>query len=97
MNKKTMKNILSNSKSFFALILSLFLIGYIIISFMSLFFNIADVKHEIADLNQEYEDQVLQNEYLKNVKAGDTKEYMERRAREFGFVYPDEKIFYGIY
>ena len=85
----------------FSFILSiglLLLAGYFVISLINVNIQINDRKKEAEELNVRYEEQVAQNEALRNViDGGDKDDYIERVAREkLGYVMPGERVYYNI-
>ncbi len=85
----------------FSFILSiglLLLAGYFVISLINVNIQINDRKKEVEELNMRYEEQVAQNESLRNViDGGDKDDYIERVAREkLGYVMPGERVYYNI-
>ena len=76
----------------------LLLAGYFVISLINVNMQINDRKKEVEELNVRYEEQVAQNEALRNViDGGDKDDYIERVAREkLGYVMPGERVYYNI-
>ena len=59
--------------------------------------DISRLEKQKAEIRAEYDEQTQANEELKEVLANENKDnYIERRARENGYVKADEIVFYDI-
>lgn len=74
------------------------LVGYFVISIISLQASIKERRAELEQKNAAYEQQLADNERLQSIVDDEDKsEYMEQVAREkLGFVMPGEKVFYDV-
>lgn len=74
------------------------LVGYFVISIISLQSTINERRAELEQKNAAYEQQLADNERLQSIVDDEDKsEYMEQVAREkLGFVMPGEKVFYDV-
>ncbi len=74
------------------------LVGYFVISIISLQATIKERRAELEQKNAAYEQQLADNERLQSIVDDEDKsEYMEQVAREkLGFVMPGEKVFYDV-
>ncbi len=74
------------------------LVGYFVISIISLQSTIKERRAELEQKNAAYEQQLADNERLQSIVDDEDKsEYMEQVAREkLGFVMPGEKVFYDV-
>lgn len=74
------------------------LVGYFVISIISLQSTIKERRAELEQKNAAYEQQLADNERLQSIVDNEDKsEYMEQVAREkLGFVMPGEKVFYDV-
>ncbi len=74
------------------------LVGYFVISIISLQSSIKERRAELEQKNAAYEQQLADNERLQSIVDDEDKsEYMEQVAREkLGFVMPGEKVFYDV-
>lgn len=86
------------SRSFFLTLAVIALMGYFVISLISLQIQIRDKSQEVENAKQVYEEKVLENEELEGVlKKGDESAYIERIARDvLGYVLPGERVYYDI-
>lgn len=76
----------------FALFVSYF--GY---QFVTLQLHIKEQEAILAQTQQKNEDTEIANEELSNaVENGDEHDYLEKKAREEGYVQPDERVFVDI-
>lgn len=85
-------------KSFILSLALVLLVGYFIITIISLQVEIRDRKEVKEQLDMEYEQILSNNERLQAIVDSEDKgDYMEQVAREkLGFVMPNEKVFYDI-
>lgn len=85
-------------KSFILTLALVLLVGYFIITIISLQVEIRDRKEVKEQLDIEYEQILADNERLQAIVDSEDKgDYMEQIAREkLGFVMPNEKVFYDI-
>lgn len=76
----------------------LLLVGYLLICSVSSYLKTEQVKAETKTIKLEIEKEQKEKEEMENVlKENNIDEYLEKRAREdFGYVMPDEKVFYVI-
>lgn len=72
------------------------LIGYFLISLVSVQLDIKEKKQELAEARTQLEEVSGQNEDLKDLKENeDNESYMERVARDvLGYVLPGESVYY---
>jgi cell division protein FtsB len=72
------------------------LIGYFLISLVSVQLDIKEKKQELAEAQTQLEEVSEQNEDLKDLKENeDNESYMERVARDIlGYVLPGESVYY---
>ena len=72
------------------------LIGYFLISLVSVQLDIKEKKQELAEAQTQLEEVSGQNEDLKDLKENeDNESYMERVARDvLGYVLPGESVYY---
>lgn len=83
------------------LIIKLVFLGlavYVVISFIQLQVELSAKQERLAQLQQEYDQQLLTNEELQGVlDLGADEEYYERMARErLNYAYPDEQVFVDV-
>ena len=85
-------------RSFILTLGIILLVGYFVISIISLQTSIKERRAELEQKNAAYEQQVEENERLQAIVDDEDKsEYMEQVAREkLGFVMPGEKVFYDV-
>lgn len=98
MAKAAQKNRRTRKKSFILTLGLLLLIGYFVITFLSLQLSIKERRSVLEQKNVAYQQQVAENERLKSVvESEDKSEYIEQVAREkLGYVMPGEKVFYDV-
>lgn len=60
--------------------------------------NIKETKAEIADVNASYNEQVAENDRIRErIGGGEIDEYVEKVARdELGYVKPGEHVYYDV-
>lgn len=88
-----------NKPHTFILFLGLLLIaGYMIINSVSTYLKTEQVKAETEAIKVQIEEEQREKEKMENVlNENNIDKYLEERARaEFGYVMPDEKVFYAI-
>lgn len=85
-------------RSFILTLGIILLVGYFVISIISLQSTIKERRAELEQKNAAYEQQLADNERLQSIVDDEDKsEYMEQVAREkLGFVMPGEKVFYDV-
>ena len=88
----------SSSKSFFLTLAVIAVLGYFVISLVSLQMDIRDKSQQVEEAKQVYEDKSLKNKELEGfLKDGDESSYIERVARDvLGYVLPGERVYYDI-
>ncbi len=93
-----MKKEKKNSRSFFLTLAVIAVMGYFVISLISLQIEIRDKSKEVEDAKAQYEEIQLENEELESFLAdGDESAYIERIARDvLGYVLPGERVYYDI-
>ncbi len=93
-----MKKEKKNSRSFFLTLAVIAVMGYFVISLISLQIEIRDKSKEVEDAKTQYEEIQLENEELESFLAdGDESAYIERIARDvLGYVLPGERVYYDI-
>lgn len=98
MAKAAQKNRRIRKKSFILTLGLVLLIGYFVITFLSLQLSIKERRSVLEQKNVAYQQQVAENERLKSVvESEDKSEYIEQVAREkLGYVMPGEKVFYDV-
>lgn len=98
MAKAAQKNRRTRKKSFILTLGLLLLIGYFVITFLSLQLSIKERRSVLEQKNVAYQQQLAENERLKSVvESEDKSEYIEQVAREkLGYVMPGEKVFYDV-
>ena len=87
-----------NSRSFFLTLAVIAVMGYFVISLISLQIEIRDKTKEVEEAKSQYEEIQLENEELESFLAdGDESAYIERIARDvLGYVLPGERVYYDI-
>lgn len=85
-------------RSFLLTIALIALIGYFIISLVSLQIRINQKQQELESLRQTYKQVQIKNTELKQIVAEDDENgYMERIARDvLGYVLPGESVYYDV-
>lgn len=85
-------------KSFLLTLALIALIGYFIISLVSLQIRINQKQQELDTLHQTYQQAQIKNTELKQIVAEDDENgYMERIARDvLGYVLPGESVYYDV-
>ena len=98
MAKAAQKNRRTRKKSFILTLGLVLLIGYFVITFLSLQLSIKERSSVLEQKNVAYQQQLAENERLKSVvESEDKSEYIEQVAREkLGYVMPGEKVFYDV-
>lgn len=98
MAKAAQKNRRTRKKSFILTLGLVLLMGYFVITFLSLQLSIKERSSVLEQKNVAYQQQVAENERLKSiVESEDKSEYIEQVAREkLGYVMPGEKVFYDV-
>ena len=98
MAKAAQKNRRIRKKSFILTLGLVLLIGYFVITILSLQLSIKERRSVLEQKNVAYQQQVAENERLKSVvESEDKSEYIEQVAREkLGYVMPGEKVFYDV-
>lgn len=93
-----MKKEKKSSRSFFLTLALIAVMGYFVISLISLQIEIRDKSQEVQDAQAQYEEIQLENEELESFLAnGDESTYIERIARDIlGYVLPGERVYYDI-
>lgn len=93
-----MKKEKKNSRSFFLTLAVIAVMGYFVISLISLQIEIRDKSQEVEDAKAQYEEIQLENEELESfLEDGDESAYIERIARDIlGYVLPGERVYYDI-
>ncbi len=93
-----MKKEKKNSRSFFLTLAVIAVMGYFVISLISLQIEIRDKTKEVEEAKTQYEEIQLENEELESFLAdGDESAYIERIARDvLGYVLPGERVYYDI-
>ncbi|NLL62693.1 MAG: hypothetical protein GX241_00365 [Ruminococcaceae bacterium] len=98
-NHKTKKT--QTKKNSFSIILTIAIIGlmgYFVISLISLQIEIRDRQQQVDAANQIKQEKELENKELERFLAeGDESSYIERVARDvLGYVLPGERVYYDI-
>ena len=98
MAKAAQKNRRTRKKSFILTLGLVLLMGYFVITFLSLQLSIKERRSVLEQKNVAYQQQLAENERLKSiVESEDKSEYIEQVAREkLGYVMPGEKVFYDV-
>ncbi len=94
MKKKEKKN----SRSFILTLAIIAVMGYFVISLISLQMDIRDKQREVTEAQQVQQEKQAENEELeKFLTDGDESSYIERIARDvLGYVLPGERVYYDI-
>lgn len=70
---------------------------YCAFTLLSNYSDISRLKAQAADVNAQYEQQVMENDKVKAILSSDNKdEYIEQKAREKGYAKEGEIVFYDI-
>lgn len=88
-----------NKPHTFILFLSLLLIvGYMLICSVSTYLKTEQVRAETEAIKVQIEEEQREKEKMENVlNENNIDKYLEERAREeFGYIMPDEKVFYVV-
>ena len=92
-----MKAVTKKRKSILLRIAAFALAVYLVGSLVNLQLQISAKENELNDLNEQHREQTLKNEDLSALlDSGEDPEYIERMAREMGYVYPDEQVIVAI-
>ncbi len=93
-----MKKEKKNSRSFILTLAIVAVMGYFVISLVSLQMDIRDKQQEVAEAQQVQQEKEAENEELENfLTEGDESSYIERIARDvLGYVLPGERVYYDI-
>ncbi len=92
-----MHNTLFGRRSYIIMFFTVVLLCFSIFFFTFLNSDVKKKEQKLAELNQQYESIVQENNdlnYLLN--EADEKELFEQLARAHGYSYPDEKIYYDV-
>ena len=86
------------NKSFILTLASIALLGYFVISLITLQFQIREKTQEVEAARQTLASAQAENEELKELaREEDEKTYMERIARDvLGYVLPGESVYYDV-
>lgn len=86
------------SRSFFLTLAVVAIIGYFVISLISLQIDIRDKSAQVDEAKKNYAEMELQNDELEGfLSDGDEGSYIERIARDvLGYVFPGERVYYDI-
>lgn len=87
-----------NSRSFILTLAIIAVMGYFVISLISLQMDIRDKQREVTEAQQVQQEKQAENEELeKFLTDGDESSYIERIARDvLGYVLPSERVYYDI-
>ncbi|MDO4833120.1 MAG: septum formation initiator family protein [Clostridia bacterium] len=87
-----------NSRSFILTLAIIAVMGYFVISLISLQMDIRDKQREVTEAQQVQQEKQAENEELeKFLTDGDESSYIERIARDvLGYVLPGERVYYDI-
>lgn len=87
-----------NSRSFILTLAIIAVMGYFVISLISLQMDIRDKQREVTKAQQVQQEKQAENEELeKFLTDGDESSYIERIARDvLGYVLPGERVYYDI-
>lgn len=87
-----------NSRSFILTLAIIAMMGYFVISLISLQMDIRDKQREVAEAQQVQQEKQAENEELEQfLTDGDESSYIERIARDvLGYVLPGERVYYDI-
>ena len=93
-----MKKEKKNSRSFILTLAIVAVMGYFVISLVSLQMDIRDKQQEVAEISQVRQEKQAENEELESfLTEGDESSYIERIARDvLGYVLPGERVYYDI-
>ncbi len=93
--KKNRKELKRPKNSFFLILAFVLIIGFFAITIVSKQLDTRERKQELVQKQQALEQQQHENDYKKSVLANDDKSaVLEQAAREQGYVYQNEKVFY---
>lgn len=98
MAKKTGKTAGNHNKSFILTLATIAIVGYFVISLVSLQFQISEKTKEVETAKQTLASAQAENAELKELaQEEDEKTYMERIARDvLGYVLPGESVYYDV-
>ena len=87
-----------NSRSFILTLAIIAVMGYFVISLISLQMDIRDKQREVTEAQQVQQEKQAENEELEQfLTDGDESSYIERIARDvLGYVLPGERVYYDI-
>ena len=92
-----MKTSLFNRHSKILLFLACFILIFSVALFVYLRMGLSEKNERLAEVQRELADVQLENDNLeRKINEGDEAELYEYLARERGYVYPDEKIYYDV-
>ena len=96
---KRISKMLKNKKVI-RLIIAVFFLGLVSYCSITLISNYSDISRlnvQAAELEEQYQNQLKENEKIKAILDSDNKdEYIEQKAREKGYVKDGEIVFYDI-
>ena len=92
---QTKKKRKTNGKSIIVSVAAVLLIIYLVFSIVSAVVETKEKKRELAELSTQLEQQNEKNSELASaVDNSDEKALAEKYARENGYAYPDERLYY---
>ncbi|GAA6396067.1 FtsB family cell division protein [Solibaculum mannosilyticum] len=92
-----MKAVKKKRKSILLRIAVFALAVYLVGSLVNLQLQISAKENELDDVNEQNREVTLKNEELSALlNSGEDSEYIERMAREMGYVYPDEQVIVAV-
>jgi cell division protein FtsB len=96
--KKNSKAVKRSNKSFILTLATIAILGYFVISLVSLQFQISEKSKEVETAQQTLASAQAENDELKELaREEDEKTYMERIARDvLGYVLPGESVYYDV-
>lgn len=86
----------TGNKSILLRVLIVLFCGYMLVSVGTLIAELSSKRETLAQLQDQKEQTELRIEEKENLKNSPLKELIERAAREFGFVYPNEQVFIDV-
>lgn len=97
-NRTTRPERSAPNRSFLLTLATVALLGYFVISLVSLQFQIGEKREEVETAQQALASAQAENEELKELaREEDEKTYMERIARDvLGYVLPGESVYYDV-
>ncbi len=98
MATRSSRSVRGGNKSFILTLASIALLGYFVISLITLQFQIREKTQEVEAARQTLASAQAENEELKELaREEDEKTYMERIARDvLGYVLPGESVYYDV-